>query len=98
MKSFNVVTTISMVLTLLAAALSVASLIIYGFYPALFALWLLPLIPIASRRYAKKINSRSKDATKHSFVALTLLNVLIILVELWMAFVIVHDRVLGDCC
>jgi hypothetical protein len=98
MKTFNVITTIAMTVTLLAAVLSVAGIPFYGLYPAMAALWSLPLIPIFSRRYVKKVNSRIDGSQKKSFVALTILNAFIILVELWMAFVIVHDRVLGDCC
>lgn len=96
MKTFKVISAISMGITLLAAVLSVVSFFIYGFYPALVPSWLLPLIPIFSRRYVKKVTSRADGSRKRSFVALTILNGFIILVELWMAFVIVHDRVLGD--
>ncbi len=96
MKTFKFISGISLGITLLAAVLSVVSFFIYGFYPALVALWLLPLIPIFSRRYVKKVNSRTDGSRKKSFIGLTILNGFIILVELWMAFVIVHDRVLGD--
>jgi uncharacterized BrkB/YihY/UPF0761 family membrane protein len=97
-KTFKVVTSTSMALSLTAAMLSAIGIAVTGFYPGIIVLFLLTLIPIASRLYAKKINSQGNDAQGNYFTTLTIINLLLIFVVLWMAFVIVHDRVLHDCC
>lgn len=97
-KTFRVVTSISMVLALTVAVLSIIGIAITGLYPGIIVLLLLALIPIASRFYAKKISSKSNDFQINYYATLTVINLLSILVVLWMTFVIVHDRVLNDCC
>ena len=97
-KTFSVVTSMSMVLTLTVAALSIIGIAITGFYPGIIVLSLVALIPIASKFYAKKIVSESGDFKRNYYTTLTIINLLSILVVLWMTFVIVHDRVLHDCC
>ena len=87
-----------MALTFTVAALSIIGISITGFYPAIVVLILLTLVPIASKLYAKKILSNPGDKRKNNFTILTIINLLSILVVLWMTFVIVHDRVLNDCC
>jgi 4-hydroxybenzoate polyprenyltransferase len=98
MKTFTITTSISMVLTIAAAVLSIIGVSITGFYPGIIVLFLLSWIPIASRFYAKKITASSNTFQKNYFTTLTIINVLTILVVLWMTFVIVHDRVIQDCC
>ncbi|SKA45490.1 hypothetical protein SAMN04488128_10712 [Chitinophaga eiseniae] len=90
-RTFSVVTALSMVFTITAAVLSVAGIAITGFYPAIAVFLALALIPMASRLYAKKMKGKYNTP-------LIVINVLLILVVLWMTFVIVHDRILGDCC
>jgi hypothetical protein len=97
-KTFSVVTSTSMVLTLTVAALSIIGVVITGLYPGIIVLFLVALIPIASKFYAKKIISKSVHFQRNYFTTLTIINLLSILVVLWMTFVIVHDRVLHDCC
>ncbi|MBS0031394.1 hypothetical protein ACTJJ0_23250 [Chitinophaga sp. 22321] len=97
-KTFSVVTSIAMVLTLLVAVLSILGIAVTGLYPGFFVLLFVALIPIASRFYAKRIGSRSNDFRKRYYTTFTFINLLSILVVLWMTFVIVHDRVLHDCC
>lgn len=97
-KTFNVVTFLSMVLTVTAAVLSIAGMAITGFYPAIVVLLALAVVPIASRHYAGKVNGAAGGQWKKYHTPLIIVNALLILVVLWMAFVIVHDRVLGDCC
>jgi hypothetical protein len=97
-KTFSVVTSISMVLALTAAVLSVIGVSITGLYPGIVVLFLVALVPIASKFYAKKIINKSNDFQRNYYTTLTIINLLSILVVLWMAFVIVHDRVLKDCC
>ena len=97
-KIFRVVTSISMILTLTVATLSIIGVAITGLYPGIIVLSLVVLIPIASKFYAKKIISKSNDFQKNYYTTLTIINLLSILVVLWMTFVIVHDRVLHDCC
>jgi len=87
-----------MVLTLTVSVLSIIGVGITGFYPGIIVLLLVALIPIASRVYAKKIISKSDNFQKNYYTTLTIINLLSILVVLWMTFVIVHDRVLHDCC
>ena len=97
-KTFSVATSISMVLTLTVAILSLIGITITGFYPGIIVLLAIALIPIASRTYARRISSRSNGSKRNYFTTLTAINLLSILVVLWMTFVIVHDRVLHDCC
>jgi len=97
-KTFSVVTSISMVLALTVAVLSLIGITITGLYPGIIVLLLVALIPIASKFYAKKIISKSNDFQRNYYTTLTIINLLLILVVLWMTFVIVHDRVLQDCC
>jgi hypothetical protein len=97
-KTFSVVSSISMVLTLTVSVLSIIGVAITGFYPGIIVLLLVALIPIASRFYAKKIISKSDNFHKNYYTIVTIINLLSILVVLWMTFVIVHDRVLHDCC
>ena len=97
-KTFSVVTSISMVLALTAAVLSIMGVTITGLYPGIFVLLLVALIPIASKVYAKKIINKSNDFQRNYYTTLTNINLISIFVVLWMTFVIVHDRVLQDCC
>ena len=97
-KTFSVVTTISMFLTIIAAILSIIGIAITGLYPGIIVLVVLALISVASRLYAERIISRNEDFQKKYYAGFTFINLLLIVVVLWMAFVIVHDRVLKDCC
>ena len=97
-KTFSVVTSISMVFTLTVAVLSIIGVAITGLYPGIIVLFLVALIPIASKFYAKQIITKSNDFQRNYYRTLTIINLLSILVVLWMTFVIVHDRVLRDCC
>jgi predicted permease len=98
MKAFSVVTSISMVLTLTVALLSIIGIAITGLYPGIIVLWLLALVPIASRLYVTKRIRNSNDNHAKYYTTLTIINLLTILVVLWMTLVILHDRVLNDCC
>lgn len=95
-KTFKVVTSVSMVLTLTAAILSIIGITITGLYPAIFVLLLVALIPIASKFYAKKISSKSNRSQRNYSTALAIINLLLILVILWMTFVIMIDRVIPN--
>ena len=97
-KTFSVVTSISMVLALTVAVLSIIGVAITGLYPGIIVLLFLALIPIVSKIYAKKMISKSNDFQRNYYTTLTIINLLSTLVVLWMTFVIVHDRVLHDCC
>lgn len=97
-KTFSVVTTVSLVLAVTAAILSIIGIAITGLYPGIVVLFFVALIPIASKFYAKKIISRPNEFQRKYYTMLTVINLLLILVVLWMTFVIVHDRVLQDCC
>jgi hypothetical protein len=97
-KTFSVVTSISLILTLTVAALSIMGIAITGLYPGIIVLCLVALVPIASKFYANKNRSSSNTFKSNFYTALTIINLLSILVVLWMTLVIVHDRVLQDCC
>src|SRR3982751_2727723 len=97
-KRFSAVTSVSMVLTVTVAVLSIIGIAITGLYPAIIVLLLVAVIPIASKFYAKKIIGKSDDFQRNYYTTLTIINLLSILAVLWMTFVIVHDRVLQDCC
>ncbi|TKK69014.1 hypothetical protein FC093_09995 [Ilyomonas limi] len=96
-KTFGVVTSISMVLTLTVAVLSIIGVAITGLYPGVIVLLLVALIPLASKFYAKKIIGRSNGFQRNYYTTLTIINLLSMLVVLWMTYVIMHDRVLHDC-
>jgi len=97
-KTFSVVTTVSLVLAVTAAILSIIGIAITGLYPGIVVLFFVALVPIASKFYAKKIISRPNEFQRKYYTMLTVINLLLILVVLWMTFVILHDRVLHDCC
>lgn len=97
-KTFSVVTLIAMLLTLTAALLSLIGITITGLYPGIAVLVLIAMIPLGSRYYAKRTAARGDGTHTHNFTPLMILNIVIILVVLWMTYVIVHDRVLQDCC
>lgn len=61
MKTFRVVTSLSIILTLMAAALSVIGVAVTGLYPGMIVLFVMAMIPIASKFYTKKIVSKSID-------------------------------------
>ena len=92
-KTFSAVTSISMILTLAVAILSIIGIAITGLYPGIIVLLLVALIPIASKVYAKKINTKSNDVQRNYYTTFTVVNFLLILVVLWMSFVILVDRV-----
>jgi hypothetical protein len=92
-KTFRVVTSISMVLTITIAAFSAIGIAITGLYPGIFVLFLVALIPITSRFYAKKIIKRSGDFQRKYFKNFTIINLFSIVIVLWMTFVILIDRV-----
>ena len=91
MKICSVVILIAMVLTLTAAAASVAGIAVTGFYPGIIVLLLLAPVPVAS-----KIISKSDGFKKAYYLPLIIINLLTILVVLWMTFVILVDRVFGN--
>lgn len=95
-KAFRIVTSLAVFIASLAALLSLAGIFFTGFYPAIPVFLIIATIPLASRMYAKKIGHKSASYRNRFFSLLTLLNSIVVLVVLWMAFVIVHDRVLGD--
>jgi hypothetical protein len=98
MNTFRVVTSISLVFTLTVAALSIIGIAITGLYPGIIVLLLAALIPIASKLYTKKIIGKSNNFQRNYYTTVTIINLLLVVVVLWMTFVIVHDRVLHDCC
>lgn len=97
-KAFSVITSIAMVFTLTVAVLSLIGIAITGFYPGIVVLLLLSTIPVASKFYAKKNIGRPNNFRRNYFTVLSVINLLSIFIVLWMTFVIVHDRVLQDCC
>lgn len=92
-KTFSIVTSISMVLTVTAAALSIIGIVITGLYLGIIVLFFVALISIASKFYAKKIISKSNVFQRNYYTTLTIINLLSILVVLAMTFVILVDRV-----
>lgn len=95
-KIFSAITSVSLVVTITAASLCIIGIAITGVYPGIAVLVLLPFIPLASKYY---INKRIRnDDYKDYYTILSIINLLSVLVVLWMSFVIVHDRVLKDCC
>lgn len=98
MKTLTAITNISMPLALTAALLSIIGIIKTGFYPGIIVLSILALIAITSKRYTKKVKNSQENLQPKFITLLIIVNLFLMLVVLWMAFVIVHDRVLGDCC
>ena len=93
MKTFKVITIISMILTITVAVASVIGVAITGLYPGIIVFLLLTLIPIASNFYAKIIISKSNVFQRNYHITLIVTNLLTMLVVLWMTFVILVDRV-----
>ncbi len=96
-KAFKVVTSLSMVLAAIAVIVGVAGISAVGFYPGIIVLVLVALIPVTSKYYAKKIGGKSMKFQRNYYTALTIVNIMVILVILWMTFVITHDHILQDC-
>lgn len=97
-KAFNTITFIAMLLTIVTAIAGLVGIPFTGFFPAIAVLLLLTCIPVASRFYSKKIAAKSIGFQKRYYSTLTAINLLCIVVIFWMAFVIIHDRILKDCC
>lgn len=97
-KTFSIVTSISIILAITTAILSLIGITITGFYPGIIVLFLVALITVTSKFYVKKISNHSQDFQKNYYTIVTIINVLLIVIVLWMSFVIIHDRVLHDCC
>lgn len=97
-KTFRGITSTSAAISLTAAILSIIGIIKTGFYPAIIVLFLLALIPLASKFYTKKIVNKTGSLNKDYYTILAIINLLSIVIVLWIAFVIVHDRILLDCC
>lgn len=97
-KTFSFVTSVSVVLAVTVSILSIIGISITGFYPGIIVLFIVALITVTSKIYGKRIINQSPDFQRNYYTILTIINVLLILVVLWMTFVIVHDRVLHDCC
>jgi len=95
MNTAGVVTLISRVLTIIVASASVLGIWITGFYPGIIVLLLLPLIPIYSILYTKKILGKPVTLKRKYFIRILIINLLTIFVVLWMTFVILVDRVFG---
>ena len=96
MKTSRVIICLAMGLTLAAALLSIIGTAFTGFYPGIMVLCALTLIPIVSWSRAKRIPDEPASRQGNYSVVVGLVNLLVILVVLWMSYVIVHDRVLGD--
>lgn len=96
MKTFKVVTLLSMILTLAAAVASVTGIAITGFYPGIIVLLIVILVPLVSNFYAKKMIGKSISFQRNYYLIFTIINLLTILVVLWMTFVILVDRVFGN--
>ncbi|THD30711.1 MAG: hypothetical protein DI588_14880 [Flavobacterium johnsoniae] len=97
-KSFILITTLSVIVTFIAVVLGFIGVVISEIYPGFIILFLLMLIAIGSKWYAKKNSDKHNNFQGNYYTILTVLNLLIILVTLWMTFVITHDRILQDCC
>lgn len=97
-KTFSVVTSIALVLTVLVTTLSVIGITIAGVYPGIFVFIILALIATGSKFFSKRLSKTASVFKRRYFTMLTLINLLVILVVLWMTLVNVYDRVLKDCC
>ena len=96
-KTFNFVTTFSMVLTITVALLSLIGIFITGIYPGIMVLFVLTLIPISSKVYANKMIVNQSNSFQHKyFTIITVVNLVLILVVLWMTFVILIDHVFSS--
>lgn len=93
MKPFSIVTSISMILTITLAVASIIGVTITGLYPGIVVLFIVALIPIFSKFYAKKIKSKPDGFRRNYITILTIINLLTICVVIWMTFVTLVDRV-----
>lgn len=92
-KTFRIVSSTSLALTIAAAVLSIIGIAITGFYTGIIVLVLIAMIPVLSRYFAKGITQRTNNFQRRYFTTFTIINVLSILVVIWMSFVILVDRV-----
>ena len=91
MKTFRIVTSISMVFNLTAAILALISFAFVGFYPAIIGLCVMAAIPVTSRIYAK---SRKGSTDRKTHFMLVFINLFSMLIVLWMSFVNLIDNVI----
>ncbi len=92
LKVFKVVAGITISVTLTAAILSIIGVVITGFYPGIMVFIFLALISIAFLFFAKK----NVTQTRAFYVILSILNLLVVLIVIWMTFVIMIDRVIPN--
>jgi hypothetical protein len=92
-KTFGIVTSLSIVVTIAAAILSLIGITITGFYPAIIVLAIIALIPVISKYYAGKLGNRSDNFHRKYYNTFIIINLLLILIVIWLAFVILVDRV-----
>lgn len=92
-KLFTVVSTVSMIFLITAVVVSAMGTVFTGLYPGVPVLAILALIPVLSRLYSKKIDAGSNSFKRNYYLIFTAVNLLVTLVGLWMAFVILVDRV-----
>ncbi|MCP9768976.1 hypothetical protein EGI22_13735 [Lacihabitans sp. LS3-19] len=93
MKTFNIGSQTALLFTITIAVASLLGITITGFYQGIIVILILSLVPIFSRFFAKKINSKSEAFRRRYFKSFTIINLLTILVVLWMTFDILVDRV-----
>jgi hypothetical protein len=96
MKKSRIIILTSFIITLSVAALTLIVFPVTGFYPGMVVLISLTLIPIASFFYARRINTRSDVFQGNIYATLSIVNLLVIFVVLWMSFVITIDRVIPN--
>lgn len=82
-----------MIFLITAAVVSAMGTVFTGLYPGVPVLAILALIPVLSRLYSKKIDAGSHSFKRNYYLIFTAVNLLVTLVGLWMAFVILVDRV-----
>ena len=85
-------------LALAAATLSLPGIPRTDLYPGIIAFWIIAVIALRSKFCARRIENRSQAFRRNDYRIFTIIDFLLVLVILGMAFVILHDRVLKDCC
>lgn len=95
-RTFRLISLVALIVVVAAAVASLAGIYVTGLYPGIFVLCLLTFIPLGSRSFTENKSDGSSKGI--GLTLLGLLNILVILVVCWMSFVIIHDRVLKDCC
>lgn len=95
-KAFRIISFLAIVLSFSAAIFCLLGLVITGFYPGIPVLLFLLLIPLVTGIYRKRMVYKSRTVRRKVYRTLTLINLLLIPIVLWITFVITIDHIIPN--